>query len=51
MRVSVGWAKKGSTKAVSGSGMTIMSDSWMDFHPLIEEPSNPRPSGNTLSLN
>ena len=35
---------KGSIKAVAGSGMAIMSDSFMDCHPLMEDPSKPLPS-------
>ena len=34
----------GSRMAVSASGMRIMSDSSMPFHPLMEEPSNIFPS-------
>ena len=30
--------------AVAGSGMAIMSDSFMDCHPLMEDPSKPLPS-------
>ena len=38
-------------RAVSGSGSSIMSDSWMDWKPRTDEPSNARPSSNTLSSN
>src|SRR5712692_6182519 len=31
-------------QALSGSGMSCMSDSWMAFQPAIEEPSNMMPS-------
>src|ERR1043166_10202284 len=40
---TVGWAKNGSTTAVSGSGIRIMSDSLMAFQPAIDEPSNMMP--------
>ena len=29
--------------AVFGSGMRIMSDSWISWKPRIDEPSNPKP--------
>jgi hypothetical protein len=38
---SVGWEVKGSMYAVSGSGTSSMSDSWISWKPRIEEPSNP----------
>ena len=38
-------------RAVSGSGSSIMSDSWIDWKPRTDEPSNARPSSNTLSSN
>src|SRR5438105_8438561 len=31
-------------QALSGSGMSCMSDSWIAFQPAIEEPSNMMPS-------
>ena len=37
-------SKNGSIIAVEGSGIRIMSDSLMPFHPAIEEPSNILPS-------
>src|ERR1700758_512584 len=46
---SVGEAKKGSTAAVAGSGIRVMSDLWIALQPAIEEPSNPKPSANTSS--
>src|SRR3984893_4294000 len=46
----VGAAKKGSTVAVAGSGIKVISDSWIALQPAIEEPSNPKPSANTSSL-
>lgn len=44
-------ARNGSMRAVAGSGSNIMSDSWMDWNPRTDEPSNARPSSNTLSSN
>ena len=38
-------------RAVSGSGSSIMSDSWIDWKPRTDEPSKARPSSNTLSSN
>ena len=34
--------------AVSGSGSSSMSDSWIDWNPRIEEPSKANPSSNTV---
>src|SRR3984893_19029116 len=45
----VGAAKNGSTTAVVGSGIRVMSDSLIALQPAIEEPSNPKPSENTSS--
>ena len=42
---SVGWAKNGSMTAVSGSGISVMSNSLIAFQPAIEEPSNIGPVG------
>jgi hypothetical protein len=42
-------SKNGSTMAVEGSGIRIMSDSWMPFQPAIEEPSKPLPSSKNAS--
>src|SRR5499433_2439384 len=36
-------------QALSGSGMSCMSDSWIAFQPAIEEPSNIMPSLNVSS--
>src|SRR5216684_3638806 len=36
-------------QALSGSGMSCMSDSWIAFQPAIEEPSNMMPSLNVSS--
>ena len=49
-RLSVVSSKNGSRMAVFGSGMRIMSDSLMPFHPAIEEPSNILPSVKRLFL-
>ena len=43
-------ARNGSMRAVSGSGSSIMSDSWIDWKPRTDEPSNASPSSNTLSI-
>src|SRR6185436_16000302 len=48
---SVGTPQKGSMNAVDGSGNASMSDASMDFQPRIEEPSNPKPSSKTSSVN
>ena len=48
---SVGTAQKGSMKAVSGSGMASMSEASMLFQPRMEEPSKPKPSSKTSSVN
>ncbi len=50
VRLRVGAAQKGSMNAVSGAGMTSMSEASMDFHPRMEEPSKPRPSEKTSSV-
>src|SRR5579859_2098538 len=46
---SVVSAKNGSMQALSGSGISCMSDSWIAFQPAIEEPSNMMPSANVSS--
>ena len=51
MTLTVGFVKNGSSRAVAGSGMASMSDSWMPCQPRIDEPSNPRPSSNVPSSN
>ncbi len=51
IRLMVGYSMKGSMKAVFASGMMSMSEVWIAFQPLIEEPSNPRPSSKTSSFN
>src|SRR3954471_6432893 len=38
-------------KAVEGSGIASMSDASIDFQPRIEEPSKPKPSAKTSSVN
>src|SRR5580658_9096643 len=47
----VGTLQKGSMKAVAGSGMASMSEASMDFQPRMEEPSKPKPSLKTSSVN
>src|SRR5882672_8250067 len=47
--ISVVCAVKGSSTAVEGSGIRIMSDSLIAFQPAIEEPSNITPSTKELS--
>src|SRR5689334_24943542 len=47
----VGTAQNGSINAVEGSGMASMSDASIDFHPRIDEPSKPKPSSKTSSVN
>src|SRR6266850_1906894 len=47
----VGTAQKGSIKAVSGSGMASMSEASMLFQPRILDPSKPKPSLKTSSVN
>ena len=46
--ISVGLAANGSSTAVEGSGIRIMSDSLIAFQPAIEEPSNMMPSTKAL---
>src|SRR5438270_4632631 len=48
--VSVASLQNGSRKAVSGTGMTSMSDSLMACQPRMLEPSNPRPSSKVASV-
>src|SRR6185503_14722599 len=48
---SVGTAQNGSIKAVLASGMASMSEASMDFHPRMDDPSKPKPSVNTSSVN
>ena len=48
---SVGTAQKGSMKAVAGSGMANMSEASMLFQPRMLEPSKPKPSSKTSSVN
>src|SRR3954468_8896521 len=42
--ISVRSVRNGSTYAVVTSGMSCMSDSWMDANPRIDEPSNSWPT-------
>src|SRR5690606_20557886 len=39
-----------SSTAVVGSGTRIMSDSWIDWKPRMEDPSNPKPSSKDDSV-
>src|SRR5580704_2097546 len=48
-RIRLGLAENGSIVAASGSGIRIISDSLMAFHPAIDEPSNMMPSRNVSS--
>src|SRR4051812_13715760 len=49
IRVSVVSRQNGSMKAVSGTGLTSMSDSLIAFQPRILAPLNPSPSSNVPS--
>src|SRR5580765_6663227 len=49
LRISVGNAVNGSSTALSGSGISTMSESLIPFHPEIDEPSNILPSSNSES--
>src|SRR6185295_310270 len=49
MKEIVGCDMNGSITAVTGSGMTSMSDALIGCQPRIDEPSKPRPSSKTLS--
>ena len=48
---SVFSVRNGSTKAVFGSGISFMSDSWIAWNPRIEDPSNISPSVNSAAPN
>src|SRR3990170_191238 len=50
IRLSVGTFMNGSITAVLASGITSMSLLLIACHPRIEDPSNPNPSLNTLSV-
>ena len=45
-RFTVVSSRNGSTTGVSSSGSSIMSDSLIDFHPEMDDPSNMIPSAN-----
>src|SRR5260221_2840364 len=47
----VGTAQNGSMNALAGSGMASMSEASMDFQQRMEEPSKPKPSAKTSSVN
>jgi hypothetical protein len=40
----------GSTTAVSGSGITSMSEAWIGCQPRMDDPSKPNPSSKLSSL-
>jgi hypothetical protein len=42
--------RNGSMKAVSESGIRIMSDSWISWKPRIDDPSKPTPSSNMSAV-
>ena len=44
MMESVGTSQNGSIRAGVGSGIRIMSDSWIFWKPRMLEPSKPMPS-------
>ena len=46
----VGSSKNGSAKAVDVSGISIMSDSLISFHPAMEDPSNIFPSSQSVAM-
>src|SRR5215217_3477854 len=50
IRLSVGTEQNGSRQAVVGSGTTSISLLLIAFHPLIEDPSSPDPSLNSVSV-
>ena len=50
LMLSVLCCVNGSMTAVSGSGIRSMSDSWISWNPRIDEPSKPRPSSKTSSV-
>src|ERR1700758_5475194 len=49
LRLSVLASRNGSMHAVSGSGSSTMSDSWMAWNPRIDEPSKATPLSNRPS--
>src|SRR3990172_7100911 len=48
--MSVRRSRNVSSTAVSGSGISSMSDSWIAWKPRIDEPSNPNPSSNDSTV-
>ena len=50
LQVSVLRWRNGSTRAVVTSGSSVMSDSWIDWKPLIDEPSNAMPPASDSSV-
>src|SRR5512136_1217831 len=51
VRLSVGTAQNGSINAVAGSGIANISEASMLFQPRMLDPSKPRPSSKTSSVN
>src|SRR5436305_7718037 len=49
--LKVGTAQNGSMNAVEGSGIASMSEASIDFQPRMDEPSKPKPSSKTSSVN
>jgi hypothetical protein len=49
--LTVGTSGNGSINTVSGSGISSMSETLMDWKPRMEEPSKPMPSSNISSVN
>ena len=50
LQLSVLRRRNGSTRAVATSGSSVMSDSWIDWNPLIEEPSKAIPAASDSAL-
>ena len=42
--------RNGSIRAVAGSGSSVMSDSWIDWKPLIDEPSKAMPAASESTV-
>src|ERR1700712_4417133 len=50
LQVIVFRRRKGSTLAVVTSGNRVMSDSWIDWKPLIDEPSKAMPAASESTV-
>ena len=50
LQVSVLRRRNGSTRAVATSGSRVMSDSWIDWKPRIEDPSKAMPAASDFSV-